>query len=167
MLLLHRSAVRKVLCLVAASRLWFQDPYPLSLPEMGTCVAWRSARLAPMHLAQCCPCRVVWAIGAERLCQRGLISGYTGCDAIYGTCLLGTNDLEGHGANIFNARVQSFSVFVTVRCGEKMGIQKLWFCCKKPVSSIPCTLSTATLWVSYSFAMQLTFPACLVWNAWI
>lgn len=34
------GAVRKVLCLVAESRLRFQDPYPLSLPEMSMCVVW-------------------------------------------------------------------------------------------------------------------------------
>lgn len=89
------------------------------------------------------------------------------CDTIVWYRLLCTNDLEGHGASIFNARVQSLSVLLTVECGEKTGILKVWFCCKKPASSIPCSPSAGPLSVSCSSVMQLTFPTCLLWNAWI
>lgn len=133
------------------------------------CLIWvrvlpgKSARLALTHLAQCSPWRAICALSTGVLCLHGLVSGCT-VDVVplYGTRLLCTNDLGGHSANIFSARVPSLSVLVTVGCGEKTGIQRVWFCCKKPVSFIPCTPSTATLSVSCSFVMQLTFPACLL-----
>lgn len=48
---------------------------------------------------------------------------------LHGTCLLCTSDLEGHGANICNARVQSLSVLVTVghREGEDGGFKGFGF----------------------------------------
>lgn len=81
---------------------------------------------------------------------------------LHGTCLLCTSDLEEHGANICNARVQSLSVLVTVGHREKTGDSKglvslqeasvfyslysfnsnpisiLLFCCAADFPSLPC-----------------------------